>query len=123
MRMSHLLVELRKYPRSRFFIVLFALMVFESLWVFAVLSVALSRSTEVDKSLLYALVPASQIHSLLAPIMLTVLASKSATLEHNARAFTIIFSNGTDPRALFLSKALVLFGCNALISAVHCLMI
>lgn len=120
---SIFLTELWKYPRSRFVIIVLALIAFESAWVFSALTVALSRPTEVDKSVLYALVPASQIHSLLAPIVLTVLASKLATLEHDARAFKTLFANGVDPHTLFFSKSLVLFICNTLISAAHCLTI
>lgn len=123
MLIPSILTELRKYFRSRFGLFLLVLIAFEALWISAALFVALSRDTVAEKTLLYALVPGSQIHSLLAPIMMTILASRIATLEHDAHAYKLLFAHGIDPKNMFFAKMLVLFVCGTLISGIHCLTI
>lgn len=116
--MGSLVIEIRKYLRFKLAFVWLALTGFEALWVCIALTVSLSRETVVAKTILYPLVQASQIHALLFPISVAVLASRVSVLEHDASAYKLIFTTSISPVRLFAAKFIVLqalFCCSCVV--------
>ena len=114
-----LLTEIRKYVRSKIFLVLLLLVVFETLWVSAAVFISMGKETEIVKSIAYPILQSGQIHALLMPLFIAVLASKVAVLEHDAQAYKLLFATRLQPAYLYLGKLFILLIYVAIVTLCH----
>ncbi len=116
-----LVTEIQKYFRSKIFLVLLLLVVFETLWVSAAIFISMGKETEITKTIAYPILQAGQIHALLMPFFIAVLASRIAVLEHDARAYKLVFTTRLQPVLLYIGKFFVLLTCVGVVTLCHVL--
>ncbi|MBB4933416.1 hypothetical protein F4561_004236 [Lipingzhangella halophila] len=97
-------LEVRKLKRTRLWVPVGAVLVFESGWVMAALVRTFAQQGEVARDTGYVLGQLIQVHGLFAPILVAVIASRLSAVEHEADMVKQLFAMNQSRQSLFRAK-------------------
>lgn len=102
--MNTLALELQKMRRNKLFLVIGSILAFEILWVITLLTIIFQGEQSAGLGLGYLIGQASQVHVIFAPVIIAVLASRLAALEHDSDMMPTLIAASQSRRSLFFAK-------------------
>ena len=105
--MTALGIELSKLKRKRLWLTVLLVLGLEVLWIVAMTTISLGREIQAPREMGYIIGQTSQVHAIFAPILVTVVASRLAAIEHDGEMMPVLFAANQSRGSLFRTKYLV----------------
>ncbi|RLY93859.1 hypothetical protein EAE32_01005 [Kocuria tytonicola] len=102
--------ELLKLKRKRLWLTVLLVLGFELSWICAMTAISLGREFRAPREMGYLIGQTSQVHAMFLPILITVLVSRLAAMEHDGAMMPVLFAANQTRNSLFAAKYVLAFG-------------